>query len=260
MVEAIEGMEARGASPLRESLRRLRHDRAAFVGAILLLIVLLAAFVGPFFAKSPTEIDATTRLAAPSAAHRPATDALGRDLLSRVLGGLRASLSIAFASVTVAGAVGVAIGVVAGLKGGKIDTLLMRIMDVLFAFPAILLALLLVALLGSNVRNLVIAISIVYIPTFARIARGSTMNVVAQPFVEASRSIGATDWRLISRHIRPNIIAPLIVQFTVSLAFGILVEASLSFLGLEIQPPTPSLGNMLSTGKTYLEISPWPAL
>jgi peptide/nickel transport system permease protein len=133
-------------------------------------------------------------------------------------------------------------------------------MDIVFAFPAILLALLLVALLGNDLRNLIFALTVVYVPAFARISRGSTMTVASEQFVEAAQSMGASDWRLLRRHVAPNILAPIIVQFTVSLAYAILVEASLSFLGLGVQPPTPSWGNMLSTGKPFLEVSPWPSL
>jgi peptide/nickel transport system permease protein len=163
-------------------------------------------------------------------------------------------------SVALAALIGVVVGTIAGYRGGILDTILMRLMDIIFAFPAILLALLLVALLGSDLRNLIVALAIVYVPAFARIARGSTLTVAAEPFVEAARSMGATDIRIMTRHIAPNIVAPLIVQFTVTLAYAILVEASLSFLGLGVQPPTPSWGNMLSTGKPFLEVSPWPAV
>jgi peptide/nickel transport system permease protein len=133
-------------------------------------------------------------------------------------------------------------------------------MDVIFAFPTILLALALMAVLGTELRNLILAITIVYIPAFARIARGATLSVAAQPYVESAHSIGASDLWVMSRHVLPNITAPLIVQFTVNLAYAILVEASLSFLGLGVQPPTPSWGAMLSTGKAFVELSPWVTL
>lgn len=242
-------------------MRRLLRDPASLLGGFLVLVALLAATVGPVLVgREPTTIDVQSRLVPPGGQYVLGTDELGRDLLSRVTSGAQISLTVSLASVTLAAVVGIGIGMFAGFRGGWMDTVLMRVMDVLFAFPAILLALLLVALLGSDIRNLIIALAIVYIPAFARIARGSTLSIAAEPFVEAARSMGASDFRLLRRHVAPNILAPIIVQFTVSLAYAILVEAALSFLGLGVQPPTPSWGNMLSTGKPFLEVSPWPSM
>lgn len=262
MAEAVQLPAARPPStgPRLAVIRRLARDPGSIIGAALVFTAIFAAAVGPFITRDPTSIDATARLAGPSAQHLLGTDELGRDLLSRVVGGARVSLTVGLLSVTLAAALGIVIGMIAGFRRGWIDSVLMRLMDIVFAFPAILLALLLVALLGNDLRNLIFALTVVYVPAFARISRGSTMTVASEQFVEAAQSMGASDWRLLRRHVAPNILAPIIVQFTVSLAYAILVEASLSFLGLGVQPPTPSWGNMLSTGKPFLEVSPWPSL
>lgn len=246
---------------LRSALRWLFRDQSILLGSLLVGLVVFAALLGPELAlHTPTEIRATDQLQPPDAQYWLGTDELGRDLFSRVLYGARISLLVAVLVVLLAGIVGVLIGVIAGYHGGWIDTVLMRIVDIIFAFPAILLALLLVAVLGSSVRNLILAISVVYIPDFARIARGSTKQMRTELFVTASRAAGATDRWIVSNHILPNITAPLLVQATINLAYAILVEAALSFLGLGVQPPTPSWGAMLSTGKAYMELSPWVAL
>jgi peptide/nickel transport system permease protein len=254
---AQQGQRAERHALFRTALR----DPAAVLGAVFVVLVVAAATAGPFLApQDPVTINAGSRLASPGPQFWFGTDELGRDLFSRIIHGARVSLGVGMTSVALAALIGVVVGTIAGYRGGILDTILMRLMDIIFAFPAILLALLLVALLGSDLRNLIVALAIVYVPAFARIARGSTLTVAAEPFVEAARSMGATDIRIMTRHIAPNIVAPLIVQFTVTLAYAILVEASLSFLGLGVQPPTPSWGNMLSTGKPFLEVSPWPAV
>ena len=222
---------------------------------------MLTAIFGPWLGPIDSTLTSSTeRLQGPSATHWLGTDDLGRDLLSRVIVGARISLLVSGVSITLAAIIGSMIGLLAGYFRGPLDALFMRLMDILFAFPAILLALLAVAVLGPALENLIMAIVIVYAPAFARIARGATMSVAAEPFVEASRSLGAGSSRIIFRHVAPNIIAPLVVQYTISLAYAVLIEASLSFLGLGVQPPTPSWGGMLSTGKTFLELSPWPSL
>jgi peptide/nickel transport system permease protein len=254
---AQQGQQAERNALFRTALR----DPAAVLGAVFVVLVVAAATAGPLLApQDPVTINAGSRLAPPGPQFWFGTDELGRDLFSRIIHGARVSLGVGMTSVALAAVIGVVVGTIAGYRGGILDTILMRLMDIIFAFPAILLALLLVALLGSDLRNLIVALAIVYVPAFARIARGSTLTVAAEPFVEAARSMGATDIRIMTRHIAPNIVAPLIVQFTVTLAYAILVEASLSFLGLGVQPPTPSWGNMLSTGKPFLEVSPWPAV
>jgi peptide/nickel transport system permease protein len=264
VVEASTSLQtsAQGIGRDRISVwRQIVRDRASLLGAVLVAVSLLAATVGPVVTPhDPIAINAQSRLSAPNAQFWLGTDELGRDLFSRMIHGSRISLTVGLGSATLAALIGISIGMLAGFRRGWIDAVLMRLMDVLFAFPAILLALLLVALLGSDLRNLVLALTVVYIPAFARITRGSTLAVAAEPFVEAARSMGASDFRILRLHVAPNIVAPVMVQFTVTLAYAILVEASLSFLGLGVQPPTPSWGNMLNTGKPLLEVSPWPAL
>jgi peptide/nickel transport system permease protein len=248
-------------STRRLGLKRIVRDRAGLVGAVLVILALGAATLGPFLAPyPPDEIHSADQLAPPSMRYLLGTDEIGRDMLSRLLHGARVSLTVALTAVTIAGTIGTSVGIIAGYFERGLDTFLMRLMDVFFIFPTILLALVLVTALGPNTRNLIIAIVIVYIPDFARIARASTKQVCVEPYVEVARSVGASDARIISMHVLPNITAPIIVQTTVNLAYAILVEAALSFLGLGVQPPTPSWGAMLSTGKAFLEFSPWIAL
>ncbi|MEA2661567.1 MAG: peptide/nickel transport system permease protein, partial [Chloroflexota bacterium] len=242
-------------------VRRLLGDPAGLTGAILVVLALVAAVLAPVLSPhAPDAMNQQSQLKGPSLTFLLGTDELGRDLLSRMLWGARVSLQVAVIAVTVSGIIGVAIGLAAGFFRGPLDGLLMRVMDIIFAFPAILLALTMMAVLGSELRNLILAIAIVYIPSFARVARASTLVVGSELYVEAARSVGAGNLRLMLRHIVPNITAPLVVQFTVGFAYAILIEAALSFLGLGVQPPTPSWGNMLFTGKTYMEISPWLVL
>ncbi|MBI3292039.1 MAG: ABC transporter permease [Elusimicrobia bacterium] len=239
-------------------VRRCRLDRVGLVGAVLSGLMCVAAIAGPLVAPfDPAGVHPADRLVWPNETYLLGTDELGRDLLSRVLHGSRVSLQVGVTSVSIAGLVGVLMGLAAGFYGGVLDLAVMRVMDVLFAFPIILLALALVAVLGTDLRNLILAITIVYVPTFARIARGSTLVVVAESYIDAARSVGASDGRIIMKHVLPNVGAPIIVQFTINLAYAILVEASLSFLGLGVQPPAPTWGGMLSDGKDYIEISPW---
>ncbi len=243
------------------ALRRLGRDRAALLGLLLLALSIAAAVVGPAVAPyDSAEIHVDAILQGPGPRFWLGTDELGRDLLSRVLLGARVSLSIAVSVATLAAVTGIAIGLVAGYYGGRLDALLMRCMDILFAFPANLLALALVSVLGTSTRNLVLAITVVYVPVFARLVRGLTQQMRGELFVESARALGANDARIILLHILPNIGAPILVQVSVILAYAILVEAALSFLGLGVQPPTPTWGGMLSAGKGHMELSPWVAI
>lgn len=222
---------------------------------------ILIALFGPLIAPhDPTTINVEARLAPPNSEYLLGGDELGRDVLSRALYGARVSMQVGVTVVVVAGIIGVVIGLVAGFYRGFLDGFLMRVMDSIFAFPTLLLALAVIAVLGIDLRNLILALIVVYIPAFARITRSATLAVSAGPYVEAARSLGAKNRRLIFTHILPNITAPITVQFTVSLAYAILVEASLSYLGLGIQPPAASWGSMLATGKPYMEIAPWVAV
>lgn len=245
---------------MREALRTLARDRAGVVGAALLLLVLVGTVFGPLLSPHDPLAFSRVRLGAPGGANLLGTDEFGRDLLTRALYGARISLEVAAVSVTLAGTTGILIGVLAGYFRGRLDTILMRLMDTLLAFPTILLALVVVAVLGPSIRNLELAVAIVYVPAFARIARAASLVVGAEPYVEVARSIGCRDSRIMWRHIAPNIVAPLLVQFTLNIAFAILVESSLSYLGLGVQPPNASWGSMLSTGKQFVETSLWPTI
>jgi peptide/nickel transport system permease protein len=197
------------------------------------------------------------RFSGPTLAHPLGTDDFGRDILSRIMYGARVSLQVGIIAVGIAATTGTLLGLVAGYSGRVADEVIMRAMDILFAFPAILLAIAILAALGKGVTNAMIAIGVVYIPIFARIARGAVLSVRGEEFVDAARAIGASHRRILFRHIFPNCTAPLIVEVSLSLAFAILAEAALSFFGLGTQPPDPSWGRMLSEGRAYFRQSPW---
>jgi peptide/nickel transport system permease protein len=222
--------------------------------AVIVLLALLAPFLAPYGVNTTNVPNA---LQPPSPAHWFGTDELGRDVFSRVLLAARASLLVAVVSVAFALAVGVTVGVVAGYAGRLVDTILMRANDVLFAFPVLLLALAIVAILGPGIPTTMLAIGIVYTPIFARVARGSTLSVSVEPFVQASRTMGTGHGYILRRHILPNIAGPVIVQTSLSLAFAILSEAALSFLGLGVQPPQPSWGRMLFDAQNFLGQAWW---
>jgi peptide/nickel transport system permease protein len=206
------------------------------------------------------EVDVDNMLEAPTWTHPFGTDELGRDVLSRVIVAARVSLMVGLVSVGLALLAGVTIGLVAGFYGGFVDNVLMRCMDVLFAFPVLLLAVAIVAVLGPGLVTAMVAIGVVYAPIFARVTRASVLSVRQQVYVQAAVSVGASDGRIMRRHVLPNIAAPLIVQTSLSLAFAILSEAALSFLGLGIQPPQPSWGRMLYDGRGFVQDAWWLGL
>jgi ABC-type dipeptide/oligopeptide/nickel transport system permease subunit len=207
-----------------------------------------------------TRIDVLARLAPPSLAHPLGTDQLGRDLLYRVLLGAHTSLVIAVSAVALSIVIGLPIGVLAGYFGGWTDHALMRLVDTPLSFPVLLLALTISAVLGPSLPNTILAIGVAFAPYLARIVRGETLKVAALPYIEAARSQGASNGRIIRLHVLPNIMAPVIVQATISVAFAILAEAGLSFLGLGTQPPTPSWGLMIQASRDYLDVAAWTAL
>lgn len=220
-------------------------------------MALLAPTVAPY---DPVWMLPGQHLGEPSPRFPLGTDEFGRDILSRVLHGSRVSLFIAAASVAIALALGTTAGVAAGLQGRGVDNAIMRVMDVVFAFPAILLALFVVAILGPGTRQMVAAIGLVFAPQFARVARAAVLATRHLDYVEAARALGASGSRVVTRHILPNISAPVIVQASVTLSLAILTESALSFLGLGTQPPAPSWGNMLSSARRFMELAPWVAI
>ena len=236
-------------------LAAIAREPVALAG--LLMVVVYAAIalgVGFLPLRDPLQIS-SDRLAAPTAAFPFGTDALGRDLFSRVLFGARLSMQVAVFSVAAATVAGGVLGLLSGYLGGIVDLAIGRVMDVFFAFPAILLALGIVAALGPDPRNVIIAIAVVYTPIFMRVVRGPVLALKARDFIEAARAVGATRTRIIVRHIVPNLLSTLIVQVSLALSWAVLTEGALSFLGLSAQPPAPSWGVMLNEGRQYLEFA-----
>ena len=246
--------------PWSRSLRKVLRDRRAMFGVTIVAVTILMALFAPLLAPyDPNRPDFMAALQGPTADHFFGTDELGRDVFTRILYGARVSLMVGIVAVFGSLAAGGLIGIIGGYLGGFWDTLLMRLMDVLFAFPSILLALAITAVLGPSLTNAMIAIGIVYVPVFARLARGQVLTVRELAFVEASVALGARRITIMLRHIAPNIIGPLIIQGSLLFAAAIITESYLSFLGLGIQPPTPSWGNMLRNAMSFLGMAPWMA-
>jgi peptide/nickel transport system permease protein len=254
------GRTTPGSGPAR--LRaRLGRAPVATTGAVIIGGYLAAALLAPLLAPAdPLRMAPHALLAPPDRAHPFGTDQFGRDVLSRLLFGSRTSLVVSFASVALALGAGGAAGIVSGYAGGALDNVVMRAMDVVFAFPAVLLAIAIMAVAGTAVSTIVLAIGVVYMPQFARISRASVLQTRALEYVEAARAVGADGPRVLGRHILPNITAPLIVQTSLSLSLAILTESALSFLGLGTQPPTPSWGNMLAESRRFMTTAPWTAV
>ena len=246
------------ASARLSAWRLLASNPLTLISAVILAIVAIVAVAGPWIAPyGINDIDVASQLQPPSAAHWFGTDELGRDVFSRVIIATGTSLSIAVAAVAFAVVVGVLVGVTGGYRGGWVDLVLMRIVDVMFAFPVLLLALAIVAIFQPGVLTTTLAIGIVYTPIFARVARASTLAVRTSPFVQVSQTMGTPGPVIVARHVLPNIAGPLVVQTSLSLAFAILSEAALSFLGLGVQPPSPSWGGMLFTAQGFLGQAWW---
>ncbi|WP_026703329.1 nickel transporter permease [Salibacterium aidingense] len=238
---------------VKNILKRLKKNKAAMLGGFLILFFILVSIIGPHLVPfSAGEQNLVNKLEGPSAEHWFGTDHLGRDIFSRVIHGMSITLYIGFFSVFIAAVAGVVIGIVSGYFGGKIDTVLMRCMDVLLAFPGILLALGVVTILGPSLNNVILAVGVFSVPAFARIVRGSTLAVKELEYIDAVRALGASDFRIIFRHVLPNVFSPIIVQATLRIATAILTAAGLSFLGLGAQPPMPEWGAMLSDGRNYI--------
>jgi peptide/nickel transport system permease protein len=241
--------------------RRALHNPRITIGAAILLLLFLMAIFAPVLAPGdPVRQHPQQRLAPPSAVYPLGTDEFGRDLLSRLIYGSRVSLQVAFGSIAFAVLVGVTLGLVGGYFRRGWETATMRLMDVLLAFPPILLAIAVVAFLGPGVWNLIIVIGILYTPRFARLVHASTLSERTREHVEAARAMGARSPRILMRGILPNILAAIIVQISLSLGFAVLVESGLSFLGIGVRPPNPSWGLMIATGRGYMSQSVWPIL
>ncbi|MRG87887.1 ABC transporter permease subunit [Salinibacillus xinjiangensis] len=236
---------------------KLVTNKMSLVGGIIVLIYFVAAVFAPWIAPyDPLGIDLPNKLQPPTADHWMGTDDKGRDILSRIIYGSRLSLTVGVVSVLIGAFFGIALGLISGYYGKFVDTVIMRIIDVLLAFPGILLALAIISALGPDLINVMIAVGIFSVPTFARIVRGSTMTLKKVEYIDAIKALGASDFRIIFLHILPNIMSPIIVQGTLRLATAILTAAGLSFLGMGAQPPSPEWGAMLSDGRTFLWSAP----
>ncbi len=242
------------------TLRMLTRNPIGLVGMIIVLATILVALFAPIVAPYDPASQAFTRLLPPSRDHLMGTDELGRDTFSRIVYGSRVSLQVGVIAVAIALVVGGLLGMIGGFFGGRLDAFLMRLVDILFAFPGLVLAIVIAGLLGPSRRNAMIAIGVIFAPAFARVVRGTVLAVMSEPYIESGRVAGSSDSRLIRLHVLPNILAPMIVMVTVYLSSAILSEAALSFLGLGTQPPEPTWGGMLNVARTYMEISPWMAI
>ncbi|MFA9422731.1 MAG: ABC transporter permease [Sedimentibacter sp.] len=239
---------------------RLRKNKLAIMGFLLLMLMIIIALSADFIADYDKVVigqDIGARLQAPSSAHWFGTDHFGRDIFARIVHGSRISLSLGIFAMAIAVTIGAIIGAVSGYYGGKIDNIIMRFMDVLLAIPPILMSISIVAALGQNIVNLLIALSIAYVPVFARVIRSSILSVKGQEFIEAAKACGTSDARIIFKHIIPNAIGPIIVQATLAMGSTILIISSLSFMGLGIKPPAPEWGTMLYEGRDFIRQAPY---
>jgi peptide/nickel transport system permease protein len=234
-----------------------RKDRLAILGTVILFLLIFIATLAPYIVVyDPVELNLEERLLSPSAKHLMGTDSVGRDLLSRIIYGTRVSLMIAVVVVLIEVLFGIIVGTAAGYLGRAVDEILMRFVDMLLAFPSIILALVILGLLGSSIMNLIIALTCVGWVKYARVVRGSILSIKKEMFIESARAIGCSSLRIATRHILPNIISPVIVMATLNMGTIIISIAGLSFLGLGVQPPTPEWGIMLSEGKPFMESAP----
>lgn len=247
----------RGRRLLAFSAEFARHPGAA-AGVVVLLVLVGASLLAPWIAPfDPTKTDVGTRLGAPNGVNVFGTDLFARDIFSRIVWGGRYSLTVGIATVLFALVLGSGLGILLGYSGGRVDAIGSRGIDVMLGFPSVVLAILVVVVLGVGLVNVVIAVGIAQIPRFARVARGAVLSVKEQLFIDSARAIGANGWRIMSRHLLPNVMPTLIVLGTLNLGEAILATATLSFLGLGAQPPTPEWGAMLNEGRAYMRYAPW---
>jgi peptide/nickel transport system permease protein len=254
----LEGLRSLPRTSSRRGLTLRGLARRNLIGALGVLVVLILVVVAVFAERlAPFDPNAQvgTRLTEPDAQYVLGLDQLGRDVLSRIIHGARVALQVSLASVGAAVVIGGGLGVLSGCYGGLLDNTVMRVMDVLFTLPSFVLALALTGILGASLPNVILAVALVTIPTLARVARAPVLVVREAEFVTSARAVGARDGRIMLLHVLPNVLAPVIVQTTVSIADAILIEAGLSFLGLGVQPPEASWGNMLGTGRTFMELA-----
>lgn len=240
-----------------KGVRRFKRQWRIWLGGWMVAIMILAAILAPVVAPyPPNQMNILNMLAPPSAHHWLGTDNYGRDVLTRLLYGSQVSLLVGFSSVVIAGGIGTTLGLLAGYYRGVVDTLIMRVSDIVLSFPVILLALALVAVLGPSVRDVIVALGLSYWATYARIVRAATMEVLTEPYVEAAQAAGASHGHIMTRHVLRSILGPILVMATLGVGAAIVAEASLSFLGLGVQPPTPSWGDMMAAGLHYLSQDP----
>ncbi|MEE6449789.1 nickel transporter permease [Gottfriedia acidiceleris] len=257
----LEKKESQKLKRWKVFYKKFKKNKLALVGGYIVLFYILVAIFAPLISpKDPFAIDLMHKLQPPSLEHWMGTDDKGRDILSRIIYGSRLSISVGFVSVLFGAIFGITLGLIAGYYGKWMDTIIMRVVDVLLAFPGILLALAIISALGPSLINVMVAVGIFSVPMFARIVRGSTLSVRKLEYIDAIRALGATDTTIIFKHILPNILSPIIVQATLKLATAILSAAGLSYLGLGAQPPSPEWGAMLSSGRDYLFSAPHIAL
>ena len=260
-LKSEEIQAVKGASNWGVIYKRLRRNKTALIGGYLILLFVVVSIIAPFFTVyDPLKVDYSTKLLPPSSEFWLGTDHNGRDIFTRLIHGMSITLYIGLLSVLVGLVIGVPLGIISGYYGKILDSIIMRVIDVLLAFPGILLAIALVSVLGGSITNVIIAVGIFSVPGFARIARGTTMAISKLEYIEAVRALGATDGRIIFLHILPNIVSPIIVQATIRVAIAILIASGLSYLGLGAQPPTPEWGAMLSQGRSYMFDHPHVAL
>jgi peptide/nickel transport system permease protein len=241
--------------------KRFSRNRLSVIGAVTVLLLITISLLAPFIAPyDPTAIDVRHTLSPPSKTHLLGTDELGRDLLSRIIWGSRVSLKVGFVAVGIAIMIGIVIGAIAGFYGGKVDAILMRFVDIMLAFPTFFLILAVIAILEPNIFTIMAVIGITSWMDVARLVRAEFLSLKERDFVGAARAVGASDTRLIFRHILPNALSPVFVAATFGVAGAILIESGLSFLGLGVQPPDPSWGNILTAGKDNIEIAWWLSL
>ena len=258
---SARNIPSQSESASSKAVKRFMRNRLAVAGLVLIAVLTVLAVFAPLVAPfDPIKQDYNALLQAPSITHLFGTDNLGRDVLSRVIYGARVSLTAGVIAVGLATLLGLVFGLLAGFFGGVVDEAIMRVVDATLAFPFLVLAITLAAVLGPSLQNAMLAIAVVSAPVFARLARGQVLSERERDYVQAAHALGSSDARIVVRHLLPNIAGPIIIQASLSIAGAILAESALSFLGLGVQPPTPSWGEMLNTARGYLRDAPWTAI